>query len=106
MYLTIKDLSQRLNVPQSTLYAWAAEGILPVRKMGGLLRFHPEEIARWEETCKRERQEPSPTSRAAGKRDDVDVLIARVKREVYTPRHGETRPRSSPNRKEEGNGAL
>ncbi len=35
----------------------------------------------------------------------LDQLIEAAKRDVYTPRHGETRPTASPKRKEEENGA-
>ena len=98
MLLTIKDLSTRLNIKPSTLYLWAAQGKIPCRKIHGLIRFDPDAITAWLSSF-----EPSPATAVPTltRRQHLDVnrLIEAAKREVYTPRHGETIT-PSPTRKE------
>jgi excisionase family DNA binding protein len=85
MLLTVKALSQRLQIRPSTLYAWAAQGKIPCQKIHGLVRFEPSEIDRWLASfC----SPPStPTKMRTSKTDhsDLEQLIARAKRAVYTP---------------------
>ena len=102
MLLTIRDLSSQLQIKPSTLYAWAAQGKIPSRKIHGVLRFDPKEIQQWLVSFGKT-PIPSPSSLLACTSGnlDVDRLIARAKRDVYTPGHGETRPRSGLIRKEE-----
>ena len=98
MLLTIKDLSTRLNIKPSTLYLWAAQGKIPCRKIHGLIRFDPDAITAWLHTFEPNQATAIPPL----PRDshlDVDRLIEAAKREVYTPRHGETIT-PSPTRKE------
>ena len=87
--LTVKDLSARLNIKPSTLYLWAAQGKIPCRKIHGLIRFDPDAITAWLRVF-----EPGPATSvppvARHPHRDVDRLIEAAKREVYTPRHGET----------------
>lgn len=45
--ISIKELSQFLNVKESTLYAWVHNGTIPSFKLKGLLRFDLEEIREW-----------------------------------------------------------
>jgi excisionase family DNA binding protein len=45
--LTVKDLSELLSVKQSTLYSWAAKGLIPSLKLNCLLRFDIAEITDW-----------------------------------------------------------
>ncbi|SLM48083.1 putative DNA-binding protein, Excisionase family (Modular protein) [Nitrospira japonica] len=101
--LTIKDLSARLNIKVSTLYAWVAQGKIPCRKIYGLIRFEPEEIDRWLTSL-----QPPPLSsapcRISSPDTDIDRLIADAKRTAYTPRHGETIS-PSPEGKEHDDGA-
>ena len=102
MLLTIRDLSKQLQIKTSTLYAWAAQGKIPSRKIHGLLRFDAKEIQQWLASFdKAPIPAPSSLFASASGKLDVDRLIARTKRDVYTPCHGETRPRSSLIRKEE-----
>ena len=105
MLLTIKDLSTWLNIKPSTLYLWAAQGKLPCRKIHGLLRFDPLEINRWLSAFSPLQSVPAPVGQRRQDHPDLDRLIARAKREVYTSAHGETRPRSSLIGKEEHDGA-
>ena len=45
--MTIKELSEYLKVPKSTLYKLAQEGNLPGQKVGKHWRFHKAVIDRW-----------------------------------------------------------
>ncbi|MGK7344287.1 MAG: helix-turn-helix domain-containing protein [Candidatus Nitrospinota bacterium M3_3B_026] len=51
-YLTIKELSELLNVKSSTLYAWASQGKIPCLRFYGLLRFDLADIENWIESSK------------------------------------------------------
>jgi nitrogen PTS system EIIA component len=51
--LTIKQVSEILQVKPSTLYAWAEQGRIPSFKMNGLLRFDESEILSWVKGCKK-----------------------------------------------------
>lgn len=100
-YWDIRQLTTYLNVKPATLYAWAAQGKIPSLKLHGLLRFRQDEIDQWLESCRVENRPPHPLRRKPRQRpvSNVDVLIERAKRAVYTPT-GETRPIASPFRKE------
>ncbi len=106
MLLTIQDVAQQLQIKPSTLYAWAAQGRIPCLKIHGLLRFRPEEVAQWVESFRQSRPKSVTVGSRNVNRDDINDLIARARREVYSTRHGETRPKSSLTRKEGNNGAL
>ncbi|MGH7148546.1 MAG: helix-turn-helix domain-containing protein [Nitrospiraceae bacterium] len=89
MLLTVKDLSARLNIKPSTLYLWVAQGKIPCRKIHGLIRFDPDAITAWLRAF--EPGQPSAVpSLTSHPHFDVNRLIEAAKREVYTPRHGET----------------
>jgi excisionase family DNA binding protein len=89
MLLTIKDLSNQLNIKQSTLYLWAAQGKIPCQKIHGLIRFDPEAIAIWLQSFTAEHAASTPSfPRQAAL--EVDRVIEAAKRAVYTPGHGET----------------
>ena len=104
MLLTIKDLAEQLRIKSSTLYAWAAHGKIPCVRIHGLIRFQPDEIAAWVAGFQQCQKRPVMPSRHGSV--EIDRLIAAAKRDVYNPRHGETRPRSSLIGKEERDGAL
>lgn len=101
--LTVKDLSVRLNIKVSTLYAWVKQGKIPCRRIYTLIRFVPEEIDRWLAS-----PQPSPLSspprRVSRPNADINHLIAEATRTAYTPRHGETIS-PSPDGKEHDDGA-
>ena len=83
MLLTIKDLSAWLNIKPSTLYLWAAQGKIPCRKIHGLIRFDREAIQQWldtfgSHTC------PFPSIHPGTRDQDIDAVIARAKRSLYT----------------------
>ena len=90
MLLTVKTLSQQLQITPSTLYAWANQGKIPCRKIHGLVRFDPTEIDRWLASFSPSHSAPLKEWKGKGDISDLDRLIARAKREVYTSGHGET----------------
>ena len=93
MLLTVKTLSQRLQIKPSTLYAWVSQSKIPCVRIHGLIRFHPEEIERWLSGFAKDRPAlPDNTHRGR----DIDEIIAAAKRAIYNPRHGETGPALSP----------
>jgi excisionase family DNA binding protein len=98
---TITDLAQRLQIKPSTLYAWTEQGKIPCLKIHRLIRFRPEEITRWIESCRPIRLETTLDGLMDTDRGDINALVARAKQEAYTSLHGETRPKPSPKRKEE-----
>ena len=89
MLLKVKDIAAWLNMPQSTVYLWAAQGKIPCRKIHGLIRFEPEAIAVWLRSFEPGPAMPIPilTRRA---HPEVDEVIEAAKRGVYTSGHGET----------------
>ena len=87
-YLDIAALAERLQIKRSTLYAWAEQGSIPHLKLGRLLRFDPDEIESWLLAHRRDvTPERVPRRRRHGP-EHVDDLIARAKRDVYTPSRG------------------
>src|SRR4030095_2884360 len=105
MLLTIKEISQKLQIKPSTLYAWVAQRKIPCRRIHGLVRFDPDDIDRWVASFLTPPFPPPLTGRRQKAVVGLDQLIARAKRDVYTSAHGETRLRSSLIGKEERDGA-
>ena len=101
MLITVQQLSQLLHVKASTIYAWAAQGKIPSLKLHGLLRFRQDEIDQWLDSCRTRSRAPIlvPKNHRQQPLYNVDVLIERAKREVYTL-GGETSI-ASPFRKEQ-----
>ena len=52
--VTVKEVSEILNVKPSTLYQWAELGQIPCIKLNGALRFDMSDINGWIEDCKRD----------------------------------------------------
>jgi excisionase family DNA binding protein len=104
--LTVNDMASRLQVKDKTLYAWVSQGKIPYVKLNGVIRFDPGEIEQWLQQCHVPIDPPRMrvTHNRSGSATDVDHLIERAKRAVYTA-HGETRPIASPSGKEARNGA-
>jgi len=82
--LTVKALSEWLQIKPSTLYAWASQGKIPCRKIHGLIRFDPEAITPWLRSFEPGEAPAIPPLTRQSHRD-VDQLIEAAKREVYTP---------------------
>ena len=93
MLLTVKTLSQRLQIKPSTLYAWVSQSKIPCIRIHGLIRFRSEDIEGWLSGFAKNRPAlPDYTKRGR----DIDEIIAAAKRAIYNPRHGETGPALSP----------
>ena len=103
--LTVKELSAWLNIKQSTLYLWVSLNKIPCHRIHGLIRFDPDVIQAWLKGFGTKSVKSFPLSTPKD-RNDVDHLIEAAKSEVYTPRHGETRPKSGLIQKEDADGAV
>ena len=104
MLLTVKELSGWLNIKQSTLYLWVSQSKIPYCRLNGLIRFETPAIQAWLDGSPR-----LDSSVSLGRRpplQTVDAIIEAAKRAVYTPRHGETRPKSGLIQKEDADGAV
>ena len=89
MLLTVKALSQQLQIKPSTLYAWAAQRKIPCVRIHGLIRFRPEDIEGWLLGFAKIRP-ALPEYKTRG--GNIDEVIAAAKRAIYNPRHGENGP--------------
>jgi excisionase family DNA binding protein len=105
MLLTINDVSTWLNIKTATLYHWAAQGKIPCRRIHGLIRFEREAITAWLRSFEAHRSGSVPMC-ARPPAYNLEGLIEAAKRHAYTPRHGETRPKSGLIGKEEEDGAV
>jgi excisionase family DNA binding protein len=45
--LSVREASAWLNISPGTLYVWAAEGRIPVQRVGRCLRFRIEDLEAW-----------------------------------------------------------
>lgn len=45
--LDINQLVEMLNIKKKTIYKWVRQRKIPYIKLGGLIRFDPEEIEKW-----------------------------------------------------------
>ena len=103
--LTVKELSVWLNIKPSTLYLWVSQNKIPCRRIHGLLRFEREDIQEWLNAFQSATGSRLPALRYDDTRN-LNHLIEAAKSEVYTSRHGETRPKSGLIQKEDADGAV
>jgi nitrogen PTS system EIIA component len=47
MQLTVRDVSQLLNVPERRVYGWIKEGAIPAQRVNEQYRFHRAELLEW-----------------------------------------------------------
>jgi len=48
LYLTATQVSELLQIDESTVYRWASTDVsMPVLRIGGVVRFPAEQLARW-----------------------------------------------------------
>ena len=87
-YMDIGELSAYLHIKRSTLYAWVGEDRIPHVKLGRLIRFRRDEIDQWIESHRPAPREPRALRQPNRHARSIDAIIARAKREVYTPRRG------------------
>ena len=52
--LTVDELAPSLNVCPKTLYSWAELGKIPCYKLNGCVRFDPDQISQWLESCQKQ----------------------------------------------------
>ena len=52
--IDVKKVSEMISVKSSTLYQWAELGVIPHVKLNGALRFDPDDLAKWIESCKKQ----------------------------------------------------
>lgn len=45
--IAAKEVGQRLGVNVKTVYEWARQGKIPSKRINGVLRFCPRELAEW-----------------------------------------------------------
>jgi excisionase family DNA binding protein len=98
--LTVKDLSEQLQIKPATLYAWAAQDKIPCLKIHRVLRFEPEKINEWLKTFGFTKGVNKVRIGRTGPGESVEALIARAKREVYSSSRG-NQTNSEPTRREE-----
>lgn len=88
MLLTVKDLSQQLQIKPATLYAWASQQKIPCLKIHGVIRFERELIDEWLKTFGVTRRLDKLVIGRSETGESVEALLARAKRAVYTSRRG------------------
>ena len=103
--LTVKEVSTWLNIKQSTIYLWVSRNKIPCCRIHGLIRFDPDAIQTWLKSFGTRPVKPFPLPTHDDTRD-LNHLIEAAKSEVYTSRHGETRPKSGLIQKEDADGAV
>lgn len=82
---TIKELASFLRMKESTLYSWAATGLIPVIKLNGLLRFDMEEIHAWIEKSRASRNNTTVNImniKKNGRVKNVDAIIKKAIEDV------------------------
>ena len=71
--ITVKELSDIINIKQSTLYQWAELKQVPSIKLNGALRFDLTDIEKWVKGCKIEPDSSyNPLTQARSPRKGVD----------------------------------
>lgn len=102
-YLTVRQVSEWLQIPESTLYAWAAQGRIPCVRVNTLVRFSQEALNQWLDSSRPVIK--GGKVRIAVKRAlDIQAVIDRAKQLAYTPARG-NQTNSEPNGKEDSYGA-
>jgi excisionase family DNA binding protein len=64
-FMSIRDVADYLKLNQTTIYAWAQQGMLPGYKLGRTWRFRPSEIEEWLEE-RRNEGATNPIAQTAG----------------------------------------
>lgn len=61
-FYSVKELTQILSIPKSTIYRWAREGSIPYYKVNRyLVRFREKDIKEWIERFRKEENRPEYT---------------------------------------------
>jgi excisionase family DNA binding protein len=64
--MSIRDVAEFLQLNQTTVYAWAQQGILPGYKLGRTWRFRPSELETWLEKRRNAEVTDSVTQKTTG----------------------------------------
>jgi excisionase family DNA binding protein len=64
--MSIREVAEFLQLNQTTVYAWAQQGILPGYKLGRTWRFRPSELDAWLEERRNAEVSNIVTKQAAG----------------------------------------
>jgi excisionase family DNA binding protein len=94
--ISIKELSQFLNVKQSTLYAWVHNGTIPFYKLNGLIRFDLEDIQDWVRNSKPDSQNAKFSIRKS-KSLDIDNIVKKAVEDVTNKRYNPSKRETSLN---------
>jgi len=70
-FLTINDVTRLLSVSRRTVYYWIKQGVLHPSRVGGVYRFHPDDV---EDLVKRRRTGP-PSGKIRILSIDDDILV-------------------------------
>ena len=58
-YYSVRELTEILSIPKSTIYRWVREGSIPHYKINGyIIRFKEKDIIKWLERYKKEEKRP------------------------------------------------
>src|SRR5262249_12790780 len=104
--LTIKDVCGILKVKPATVYAWVAARKIPALRIHGVIRFVPGALREWLGSFRESDKKRPPEIARFKSRKNVETIIERAKREVYTSPHGETTHLSGSIGKEVRDGAV
>lgn len=85
-FITAKEIAVQLNCALSTIYSLAKRQILPAYRIGGLLRFNPDEVLSFIKSQKISHC-PSPIPPPTGKKSDIDSIIRKSIDSVLKPKY-------------------
>ena len=92
MFWTADEVAVFLTVTKSMVYKLTKHGVLPFYRFGASVRFDPDKVRKWVESCEVKSYELPKVehSKPRGPRpeDLVDVLISKARRSAYTHSRG------------------
>ena len=94
--ISIKELSQFLNVKQSTLYAWVHNGTIPFYKLNGLIRFDLDDIQDWVRNSKPDKRNTTFSLRKS-RTLDIDNIVKKAVEDVTNKRYNPSKRETSLN---------
>lgn len=76
--IDIKQLSEFLNVAESTLYSWANGGSMPAYKINGVWRIDMDEIEVWTKKGKSIYNPAQRTATEKADKQDIETLVRKA----------------------------